>query len=153
MFGHGVRGFSPFRPVFPLPLYHSLVPEPRCPACWLPTHHIPAEQPDFVRALISTQKVLLCPFGPWKPHLPVPESTGMEGQTAPPARKPSYDRAGRHPSICHFCIGVCVCPSPLRAGIPLKTGTCFVFYPQGQHYPWHTGQAQQTVTDGMAWFV
>lgn len=44
-------------------------------------------------------------------------------------------------------------PLLLRAGIPLKTGTCFVFYPQGQHYPWHTGQAQQTVTDGMAWFA
>lgn len=115
-----------------LTLHHFLVLEPHCPACWFPTRHVPTDQPGFGLALAFPENALLCPFGAWKPHLPRQGSPGTDGRAhrlpgsfLQSCRQSSFLLSHRRHSPGGFVLGC----SP----VPLLTGTCFVYYLQGQH--------------------
>lgn len=128
-----------------LTLHHFLVLEPHCPACWFPTRHVPTDQPGFGLALAFPENALLCPFGAWKPHPPQAGLPWDGWAGAPPAWKlPAVLPAVVLPFVpppsqpWRFCVGMFACPSPDR--------DLFCLLPPGPA----PGQAQQTVTDGLA---
>lgn len=104
-----------------LTLYHFQVLEPHCPACWFPTRHVPTDQPGFALALAFTENALLCPFGAWKPHLPVQDSPGTEGwkprlpgSFLQSCLQSSFLLSHHHHSPGGFCVGMYACPPPNR---------------------------------------
>lgn len=129
-----------------LTLHHFLVLEPHCPACWFPTRHVPTDQPGFGLALAFPENALLCPFGAWKPHPPRQGSPGTDGRAhrlpgsfLQSCRQSSFLLSFPPPSQpWRFCVGMFACPSPDR--------DLFCLLPPGPA----PGQAQQTVTDGLA---
>lgn len=129
-------------------LYHCLVLEPCHPACGLPAHLAPADQPG---------SALLWPLGAQKPHLPMQDSAGrVDGrQHHLPGSLPATSQAVVLPFVpipsqpWPFCVGMCACPSPAGGRDLSEDGDLFCYVPRTGPVP-GTGQAQRPVPGRVA---